>query len=245
MSCASCPAADNSAEPLTPADSESARNMRTLRRLDRRRRLDITAIDAESRNQAVKLLLQVSGGLRFSNDITFLAVRVLDSALAANQDFAKQMDLSVATAILMAAKLEDFKRQEHAREIASRFPDIEPDVLVTNEIELFRAIEYDMYFVTPNRFLWHFVRDESQDVARIADSLCFCAALKLECARHLAEDVARACLTIAKKVVNDGIKIEDVQASNDAEKDVLAAAEGFQSQAGASVFEPSQNGEKQ
>ena len=217
--------------------SDEARNMRTLRRLDKRRRLDITSIDAETRNAAVKLLLQASGNLQLSNDITFLAVRVFDFALSADPSFAKQPDLSVATAILMAAKLDDVKRHEHAYEVADQFPGVEPDLIVKTEVDLFKAIDYDMYFATANRFLRHFLVGDGEDIARIAESLCLCAALRLECSKYFAEEIANACLSIARQIVNDEIEIKSITPANDAEKDVLAAAVAFQSQLGTAVFD--------
>jgi hypothetical protein len=170
----------------------------------------------DARNAAVAHILHVAHDLSLADDTIFSAIRIVDIALAALPPH--DAELRGAAALLIAMKMGEPK--SHGACAAVRPGDAQEE-LVQEELLVLRAIDYNVYMATPFRFASCLVPPDDA-VARLLRDVCIAAAKRFECARYLCEQVATACVAIAREIASNGGDVDAVAPQDQCAMEVLA-----------------------
>lgn len=178
---------------LQETDEDHA--IRNLRKLDARRRVNTAEINAEMRKTIAVAMVQCCEQLQITRGTLFLAMKMLDFIISGSE---QPTLLDGAAALLLALKMEEFGRTDIAKELGEIFT-LEQESIIAHEVKAFQKLEFDSYFATPADFLWHMLQRESRDVTHYANSIVMAACMSADCSQYLSEDVANACILIARE----------------------------------------------
>jgi hypothetical protein len=216
-------------EPL----SQAAR-FQILRGWDQTRRLDISTFDQSIRDPAVARMLTVSADFDIPETCIALSVRILDENLSRNQEARLKPDLFAATSLFIAAKVEDVNA-EIGRQISARYPEFPYEHILSAEPSAFAGIEYDCYFATVAKFLYHVFaarpdlnNGEPTDLGKLTYRIAHAALLSYDCCRFLAEEVADACVFLADAISAEEKGLDEIEAQTPSAAAVLAALKASQ-----------------
>jgi hypothetical protein len=187
-----------------------------LRLLDHGRVPDLKNVVRDARSAAVGHILQVARNLSLGDDTIFSAIRIVDLALAALPP--RDAELRGAASLLIAMKMCEPKSHGVCPAV---HPGDAQEELVQEELLVFQAIDYNVYIATPFRFASCLVAPDD-DVMQVLRDVCIAAAKRFECAKYLCEQVAIACVAIAREIVRNGGDVDGVAAQDQCAREVLA-----------------------
>jgi hypothetical protein len=192
------------------------RRLRMLRLLDHRCVPDLKNAVRDVRDAAVTHIFHVARDLSLGDDTLFSAIRISDMALATLPPH--DAELRGAASLLIAMKMCEPK--PHGASITVRPGDAQEE-LIQEELLIFGAIGYNVYMATPFGFASCLVGADD-GVRRVLREVCIAAAKRFECTKYLCEQVAVACVAIAKQIAANGGDIDAVAPQDQCAREVLA-----------------------
>lgn len=198
-----------------PVGSEE-NDIEILRKIEIRRKLNLSELNSEIRDSAVRKLIQVGATLYLSDEALGRAIKIFDFNLFQEPDLKEQLDLLIATSLLMAAKLEDVKRSDLCQSIRNNFDGFEESDILKFELKAFCNLNYDVIFSTAPQFLWYKLSKLSPQqypdkdlISHYSRIICLCSQSSLKCCEYDGEEIASESIKIAIDMVRNGKKIED------------------------------------
>lgn len=184
-----------------------------LQRIEIKRKIDISQVDATIRDPAILKLIKIANSLHLNDDAIETAIKIFDFDYSKHPE-TTNLDLLTATSLLMAVKIEDVTFPELCRTLNAQFEGFEDSNLISFEMTLFSNIDYDIIFSTPSQFLWHFLsqlysKDQSnfEKISHFARVISLCSQSSIDCYSFDGIEIAKESLEIAKEMVAQSLPV--------------------------------------
>jgi hypothetical protein len=187
---------------------------------------NLSSCDKKGRNAEVAHLIHAAVALPIRTDSVLVAVRVFDFALSVREG-TYNPHLMAAACLLITAKTHDEPQYNLCSLVLQQFRGLDSDMIVKEEMELLGLIGYDAFFPASLHFvrlvLGDFEAAIREELLRLATVICTQAARRFECSVFTAAEVGGESVGIAKELIANGCKIDEVVASNRCRAEIVQA----------------------
>lgn len=214
-----------------PVGSEE-NNLEILRKIGIRRKINFSSVDEQIRDSTVIRLIQIATSICFLDEPIAKAIKILDFNLYQEPDLKEQLDLLIATSLLMAAKLEDVKCSDLCQKIRNNFDGFEETDMVQFELKAFQNLNYDAIFSTAPQFLWFQLNKlclqqipQFDLISHYSRVICICALSSLKCCEYGDESIASESIQIANYMIQNEKDINELigTETNELQKHIIQA----------------------